>query len=96
MDDLRLIDALFTVLLLALGGLFTLMRETLKDSQSSHKTLENKVDARDAAITEQIASLQNTVSRDYMPRAEVAALMNEIRSGFQRIEDKLDGKEDKR
>jgi septation ring formation regulator EzrA len=95
MDDIRLIDALFTVLLLALGGLFTLMRETIKEAQTNHKTLETKVDERDAAITEKIANLRDTVSRDYMPRTEVNALMHEIRTGFQRIEDKLDGKVDK-
>lgn len=96
MDELRLIDALFSVLLLALGAMFQMLREAIKDQKQSHDNLNTKVDARDAAITAEIAELRNTVSRDYMPRTEIAALMSEIKGSLLRIETKLDGKEDKR
>ncbi len=95
MDELRLIDALYGLLLLTLGALGSMVRETVKDQQREHKDLADKVDQRDAAITAEIAALRNTVSKDYMPRSEVAALMTDIKKGLQRIEDKLDGKQDK-
>jgi len=95
MDELRLIDALFSVLLLALGAMFQMLREAIKDQKQAHENLNTKVDTRDAAITAEIADLRNVVSRDYMPRTEVAALMGEIKGSLLRIETKLDGKADK-
>lgn len=95
MNDFQLLDALYGLLLMALGALFTMIRETVKDQQRNHKDLSEKVDQRDAAITAEIAALRNTVSKDYMPRAEVVLLMGEIKDGLQRICDKLDGKQDK-
>lgn len=96
MDELRLIDALYGLVILTLGALWTMIRETVKDQQRAHKDLANKIDERDAAITAEIAALRNTVSKDYMPRREVAALMGDIKGSLQRIEDKLDGKVDKK
>jgi hypothetical protein len=96
MDDLRLIDALFSLLLLALGAVLQMFREQIKDQKTAHEKFHDKVDQRDAAISADIAKLRNTVSKDYMPRSEVAVLMGDIRGSLQRIEDKLDGKMDKK
>lgn len=85
MDELRLLDWIYGGLLMALGALWALIRESIKDQGGRHDKLEEKIN-----------SLQVTVSKDYMPRAEVAALMGEIKGSLQRIEDKLDGKVDKK
>lgn len=95
MDELHWIDALYGLLLLTLGALFSMIRETVKDQQRDHKDLQEKLDQRDVAITAEIAALRNTVSKDYMPRRETALLMGEIKGSLQRIEDKLDTKQDK-
>lgn len=95
MDELRLLDWIYGGLLMALGALWALIRETIKDQSARHEKLHEKMDERDASITAEIANLRNTVSRDYMPRAEIATLMGEIKGSLQRIEDKLDGKVDK-
>jgi hypothetical protein len=85
MQELELLDWIYGVLLMALGALWALIRETLKDMKASHEKLDEKVD-----------TLRNEVSKDYMPRKEVAVLMGEIKGSLQRIEDKLDGKVDKK
>jgi hypothetical protein len=85
MDELRLLDWIYGVLLMALGALWALIRESINDQKVDHSKLDEKVNA-----------LQNTVSKDYMPRAEVATLMGEIKGSLQRIEDKLDNKADKK
>lgn len=85
MDELRIIDGLFSLLLLALGAVLQMFREQVKDQRAAHDKLNEKVDA-----------LRNTVSKDYMPRSEVASLMADIKGSLQRIEDKLGGKMDKK
>lgn len=85
MDELRLLDWIYGGLLMALGALWALIRESIKDQTTRHDKLEEKFD-----------DLRNTVSKDYMPRAEVATLMGEIKGSLQRIENKLDGKVDKK
>jgi hypothetical protein len=85
MEDLRILDWIYGGLLMALGALWTLIRETLKDQRAAHERLNEKVD-----------TLRNEVSKDYIPRKEVAVLMGEIKGSLQRIEDKLNEKVDKK
>jgi hypothetical protein len=106
MDELRLIDGLYGLVMLLLGGLgvlfFDAMRQHKADTSSAiaerkreHDKLNEKVDRRDAEITAKIATVSEDLGRNYMPRTEIAALMNEIKGGLLRIETKIDGKVDK-
>jgi hypothetical protein len=84
-------ELLQSVLILALGALLSLARDMIRDVQTGHKELEQS--GRDLA--QKLTLLEVTVARDYIPRAEYASDVREIRRLLETISDKLDHKADK-
>lgn len=96
MNEMTFLDWAYGVAMFLIGLLVAVTRRALEDQQTRHDELAKKVDARDEAITKSIADLRNSVSRDYVPRAEINDTFAEIKQILVRIDAKLDGKVDKR
>ena len=77
-------NAVFTLSAVAYGWIMSTIWGAVRDMQSADKVLAEKV-----------AAVEILVVGKFVPRREFTEIMNEVKDGLRRIEDKMDGKADK-